>query len=250
MRPRYAIAAAALVVAAALSLGACSGGKRQSSGVLRTEDDSVAYVIGMHLGRNLAGMDTLLNVDAVCEGLRDAFTKSRKIRFTDNDARDYYLRFVNHTRPERLRAYEERFLTDFRRENRTYARTKSGLTYSVDVVGDETTLPRNDFDTVTIRYVAKHQDGRTFHSSYERGDTLRTAVGDMREGVREAIRLTSKGGKISVWVPSALAYGMDGDRDEGIAPNETLFYEIELLDISTGNRYSPRTSTGSRQKNI
>ena len=241
------------IIAAALSAivmaGGCSGGGKQSGGALRNEDDSLAYVMGMHLGRNLLRIDSMLNVEAVCDGLRDAYAHSRKTKFTDEEARTFYLRFVNYTEPERVKAYEEQFLTDFRRENRTYARTKSGLTYSVDVVGDETTLPRYDSDTVMIRYVAKHRDGRVFRSSYEAGDTLRTALGDVRDGVKEALKLTSKGGKISAWVPSALAYGMDGDAEEGIAPNETLFYEIELLDIESGNRYRSSAAKGQK-KNI
>ena len=239
------IAAAVVLIA----VGGCKGGSAQHGAQLHNEDDSLAYVIGMHVGRNLLRIDTTLNVEALCDGLRDAYTRSRKARFTDEEARTFYLRFVNYTAPERVKAYEEQFLTDFRRENRTYARTKSGLTYSVDVIGDESTLPRYDSDTVTIRYVAKHRDGRTFHSSYESGDTLRTAVGDMRDGVKEAIRLTSKGGKISAWVPAALAYGEQGDDEQGIAPNETLFYQIELLDIEDGNRFR-RNADGTQKKNI
>ena len=240
------VTAAATAVALSAS---CSGGRKQSAATLRTEDDSLAYVIGMHVGRNLLQMDTTLNIEALCDGLRDAYAGSPKAKFTDAEARTFYLRFVNYTEPERVKAYEEQFLSDFRRENRTYARTGSGLTYSVDVMGDETTLPRYDSDTVSIRYVAKHRDGRVFHSSYDAGDTLRTALGDMREGVREAIKLASKGGKISVWVPAELAYGSQGDHDDGIAPNETLFYEIELLDVEEGNRMR-RTSDANAKKNI
>ena len=239
------VAAAAAIVLSA----SCSSGRKQAAAQLRTEDDSLAYVIGMHVGRNLMQMDTTLNIDALCDGLRDAYANSPKARFTDAEARTFYLRFVNYTQPERVKAYEEQFLSDFRRENRTYARTKSGLTYSVDVVGDETALPRYDSDTVSIRYVAKHRDGRVFHSSYDADDTLRTALGDMRDGVREAIKLASKGGKISVWVPAELAYGAEGDHSDGIAPNETLFYEIELLDIKEGNRFR-RNTDGKTKKNI
>lgn len=238
-----------LTAAALMTAAGCSGGRKQSAAALRTEDDSLAYVIGMHVGRNLLQMDTMLNIDALCDGLRDAYNRSRKVKFTDEEARTFYLRFENYTAPERMRAYEEQFLTDFRRDNRSYARTKSGLTYSFGIMGDEKTLPRYDSDTVLIRYVAKHRDGRVFHSSYDAGDTLRTAVGDMRDGVKEAIKLTSKGGKISVWVPSSLAYGADGDKEAGISPNETLFYEIELVDIVDGKRYGRSTGSANR-KNI
>lgn len=235
----------ALAAALAVLAGCDSGGKTAFR--MAGEDDSLAYVIGMHVGRNLIAMDSTLNVAAVCEGVRDVF--AGKAKFTDAEARTFYLRFMNYTMPERVRAYEEQFLADFSRSNRSYARTASGITYSVAVVGDETKMPRNDADTVVIRYVAKHRDGRVLHSSYERGDTLRTALGDMRDGVREAVKLASKGGKIDFWVPSAMAYGAAGDSQAGIAPNETLYYEIELLDIVQGNRYR-RNNASPAPKNI
>ena len=242
------------IMAAALSAlllcGSCAGGRKQAAGELKNEDDSLAYVIGMHVGRNLLQMDSTLNIEAVCHGVRDAYNRSKRLKFSDEEARTFYLRFVNYTEPARLKAYEEQFLTDFRRENRTYARTKSGLTYSVDVVGDESALPRYESDTVTIRYIAKHRDGRLFHSSYESGDTLRTALSEMRDGVKEAVRFASKGGKVSAWVPASLAYGEEGDEDEGIAPNETLYYEIELLDIKSGSRGSRTAGDKPLKKKI
>ncbi len=227
------------VLVAIVVMGSCDKPK-SSVAQLKNEEDSLAYVMGMHVGRNLRAIDSTLNVEALCRGVRETF--KGKTVMTDEEARIFYLRFINYTLPERAKAYEEQFLNDFRRENRTYARTKSGLTYSVEVMGDETNVPRNDNDTILIRYVAKHQDGRIIHSSYERGDSLRITLRQMRSGVKEAVRLTSEGGKIHAWVPAELAYGMEGDQQAGIAPNETLFYEIELLDVKTGNRYR-RTST-------
>lgn len=225
-----------VITALAIVLLATSCAQKKSTvAPLKNENDSLAYVMGMHVGRNLMAIDSTLNVEALCRGIRETFRG--KTIMSDDEARIFYLRFVNYTLPERAKAYEEQFLNDFRRENRSYARTKSGLTYSVVVVGDETKLPRNDNDTITIRYVAKHQDGRVFHSSYDKGDSLRITLRQMRAGVKEAIRLTSEGGKIHAWVPSGLAYGTDGDKSVGIAPNETLFYEIELLEVKQGNRY-------------
>lgn len=244
MKLRFSIIAA--LAAAFAVLAGCNGGGKTAFR-MAGEDDSLSYVIGMHVGRNLMAMDSTLNVEAVCEALRNVFAGREK--FTDEEARTFYLRFMNYTLPERVRAYEEQFLVDFSRSNRAYARTASGVTYRVEVVGDETTLPRNDADTVVIRYVAKHRDGRVLHSSYERGDTLRTALGDMRDGVREAVKLASKGGKIDFWVPSAMAYGAEGDEAAGIAPNETLYYEIELLDVVQGSRYR-RNSGAPSPKNI
>ena len=57
------------------------------------------------------------------------------------------------------------------------------------------------------------------------------AVGDLMPGLRQSARLVGKGGRMNVWIPSRLAYGAEGDKKLGVAPNTTLFYEIELVDI-------------------
>ena len=159
---------------------------------LRNETDSVAYVIGLNVGYNLQRMDSTLNVEAVCQAVRDVY--ARTARMTPDEARAVYLRYVNVSQPEQIRAYEEQFLEDFRKSNRSYAKTDTGL-------------------------------------SYERGDTTRTAVGDLMPGLRQSVRLVGEGGRMNVWIPSRLAYGAEGDKKLGVVPNATLFYEIELVDV-------------------
>ena len=115
-------------MAAALLAGACS--KKTGGGVkLKTDTDSVAYVIGMNVGMNLMKMDSTINVNAVCEGIRDVFRQGTK--FSAADAEVFYLRYMNYALPEKARAYEEQFLQDILKANRNYARTASGVTYTV-----------------------------------------------------------------------------------------------------------------------
>ena len=193
-----------LIAAAGLFLlGACSRGT--GSMELRNETDSVAYVIGLNVGYNLQRMDSTLNVEAVCQAVRDVY--ARTARMTPDEARAVYLRYVNVSQPEQIRAYEEQFLEDFRKSNRSYAKTDTGLTYEVLEIGDESKTPRSDRDTVAIRFVAKTVDGKVVESSYERGDTTRTAVGDLMPGLRQSVRLVGEGGRMNVWIPSRLAYG-------------------------------------------
>ena len=116
-----------LLLLAALA-AACSRRSEGGGARLRTDVDSVAYVIGMNVGLNLQRMDSTINVAAVCEGIRDVFRD--KSRFTTDEARDFYLRHLNYTLPERARAYEEQFLDDLAKKNRSYARTRSGVTYA------------------------------------------------------------------------------------------------------------------------
>lgn len=220
-----------IVLLTALLLTAASCSKRSGGGgvKLRTETDSIAYIIGMNVGTNLLKTDSTLNVGALCEGIRDVFRTTP--RLTMAEAQAYYLRYVNHTLPERARAYEAQFIEDIVKSNRSYARTASGVAYTVSEVGDQERVPVADRDSVVLRWVIRTTDGAEIYSSYERGDTLRTTLGDLKQGVRESVKLIGPGGRIEAWVPSSAAYGADGDATLGIRPNTTLRYEIELLGV-------------------
>lgn len=226
-------------MAAALLAGACS--KKTGGGVkLKTDTDSVAYVIGMNVGMNLMKMDSTINVNAVCEGIRDVFRQGT--RFSAADAEVFYLRYMNYALPEKARAYEEQFLQDILKANRNYARTASGVTYTVEVLGDQEQIPASDRDSIALRYLIRTADGQEVYSSYERGDTLRTTLGGLLKGMKESVKLVGRGGKINAWIPSSAAYGTEADKELGIQPNTTLYYEIELVDVDKYANWSRRSN--------
>lgn len=226
-----------LFAAAVLAVG-CS--KKSTNGVkLKSDLDSVAYVIGMNVGLNLQRMDSTLNVAAVCEGIRDIFEGDP--RMTVEAAETFYLSYVNYALPEKARAYEEQFLADIAKSNRSYARTSSGVTYTVEEVGDQDRIPTSDRDSVVLRWVIRTADGKDIVSSYEQGDTVRSALRNLNRGVQESLKLIGAGGRIQVWMPADMAYGAEGDEALGIGPNATLYYEIELLDVDKyANRFRRR----------
>lgn len=224
-----------LLLSALLLAGACSR-KKSGGSRLKADTDSVAYILGMNVGMQLQKTDSTLNVAALCDGIRDAFRRSAKL--SEEEARTYFLRYVNYALPEKARAYEEQFLEDIVKANRSYARTQSGVAYTVSDVGDQNHIPVSDRDTVAVRWLIRTADGTQIYSSYEQGDTLRTALGDVTKGVRESLKLIGKGGRIKAWMPSAAAYGPSGDPELGIRPNATLYYEIELVDV---DKYANRT---------
>lgn len=228
-----------VLTAAALLAGACS--KKTGGGVkLKTDTDSVAYVIGMNVGMNLMKMDSTINVNAVCEGIRDVFRQGT--RFSAADAEVFYLRYMNYALPEKARAYEEQFLQDILKANRNYARTASGVTYTVEVLGDQEQIPASDRDSIALRYLIRTADGQEVYSSYERGDTLRTTLGGLLKGMKESVKLVGRGGKINAWIPFSAAYGTQGDKELGIQPNTTLYYEIELVDVDKYANWSRRSN--------
>mgnify|MGYP003300200603 CR=1 FL=1 len=138
-----------LIAIASLALMVACGGKTQiapTAPEMRTSADSMSYVMGMNIGRNLWQMDSTLNVEALAAGIRDHYARAE--RFTQAEAERIYLHYINVSKPEAVLAYEDRFLEEIVRDNRSYARSKSGLTYlrergmdfSAWTVDDEATL--------------------------------------------------------------------------------------------------------------
>ena len=217
---------AAAIVLLSITVAACNKGGVKK---LAAETDSLSYVIGMNVGHNLMQMDSTLNIDAVCTAIRDVYAANTKMSMAD--ARTYYLRQMNYAKYEKFKLYEEQFLNDLVKNDRTFVRSKTGVTYRVDKLGDQKTLAATQRDTVVIRYKLSRQDGTVIASSYERADTTRTALSDIVAGLQEVLKVVGSGGSAQAWVPSRLGYGSGGDEKLGIEPNTTLFYEVEVLDV-------------------
>ena len=73
-------------------------------------------------------------------------------------------------------------------------------------------------------------NGEEFDSSYTRGQPATLEVGGVIPGWQEALQLMPVGSKWQVVIPPDLAYGPRGAGDS-IGPNETLIFEIELVEI-------------------
>jgi FKBP-type peptidyl-prolyl cis-trans isomerase FklB len=108
---------------------------------------------------------------------------------------------------------------------------ESGLQYEVL---EEGTGPRPDHsDVVSTHYEGRLLSGETFDSSMARGEPARFPVDGVIEGWVEALQLMPVGSKWRLYVPPELAYGEQGAGGV-IGPNETLIFDVELLEIVDG----------------
>lgn len=124
----------------------------------------------------------------------------------------------------------ENFIADQKAANENVLTTESGLAYLIAEAGEGDTPSANA--TVTVHYTGKHIDGTVFDSSVERGEPAQFNLQGVVAGFREGIMLLGKGGKATLYIPGKLAYGNMGQPAAGIAPNELLIFEVELLDIA------------------
>ena len=108
--------------------------------------------------------------------------------------------------------------------------TASGLRYSVLKKGDGRTRPK-DGDRVKVHYSGWFPSGKMFDSSRKRGKASEFGLHQVIAGWTEALKLMSKGAKYKLTIPGDIAYGAAGKPGAGIPPNQTLVFEVELLDV-------------------
>ena len=108
---------------------------------------------------------------------------------------------------------------------------KNGIQYKVIKKG-KGAKPKAS-DSVVAHYKGTLIDGTEFDSSYKRGQPATFGVGQVIQGWQEVLPLMAAGSKWQVFIPSDLAYGPRG-AGPNIGPNETLVFDIELLEVKAG----------------
>lgn len=84
-----------------------------------------------------------------------------------------------------------------------------------------------DNDEVMVNYKGTLKDGKVF----DENDSTKFALNRVIKGWSEGMKLVGKGGKIKLYVPSDLGYGVQGNPYGGIAPNEALVFDVEVIDV-------------------
>ena len=107
--------------------------------------------------------------------------------------------------------------------------TDSGLQYRIINPGSEAKPAATD--KVNVNYHGTLPDGRTFDSSFDRGEPISFPLNGVIPGWTEGLQLIGEGGQIQLVIPPDLAYGQRGAPGSIIGPNQTLHFDVELLKI-------------------
>ncbi len=209
-----------------LMFGAMFVSCHRNSAKLDGGADTLSYVIGLNVGHSLMEMDSTLNVEAVCAAIRDVYNGTQKM--TLEEARDYYLAEKTYFVHEKAQAHQERYLTDLSKRDRKYVRTRSGVTYKILKLGDQShTGSMSSRDTVKIAFKLTDEQGRVIVEA----DTLRDSYRNLLKGLQEVVKLAGDGAHFNAWLPSKTAYDVEGNEELGIGANVMLNYDVEILDI-------------------
>jgi FKBP-type peptidyl-prolyl cis-trans isomerase len=131
--------------------------------------------------------------------------------------------------PEKQVDIDQNIILDYLIANEIEAqKTESGIWYVITAAG-EGDKP-NEKSKVKAHYTGTLMDSTKFDSSYDRGQPLDFALGQVIKGWQEAIKMLGKGGKGTFYIPSELAYGERG-AGASIPANAVLKFDIELVDF-------------------
>lgn len=106
--------------------------------------------------------------------------------------------------------------------------TASGLKYVV--VKEGSGNAPNAFSRVEVNYAGWTQDGKSFDSSYGRGETATFGLNEVIKGWTEGVQLMKPGAIYKFVIPAELAYGALGSPPT-IPPNATLLFQVELIAV-------------------
>lgn len=133
---------------------------------------------------------------------------------------------ANAETPEEIKAKGAAFLAKNAKQSNIKI-TSSGLQYEVLVEGKDSKHPEES-DSVTVNFRALRIDGQEFDRTDE-DKPVTYPLAHLIPGWREGVQLMTEGAKFRFYIPTQLAYGLDGASN--VAQNEALIYEIELLKI-------------------
>jgi FKBP-type peptidyl-prolyl cis-trans isomerase FklB len=235
-----------IITTAILSLASIGFGEDKPQ--LKDLKDKVSYSVGLSVGSNFKKQGQDLNPDAVLAGLKDALS-GKQPALSEKEMQET-MEAWSKQMEDKQKAVGEKNVADgvkFLAENKSKSgmkTTASGLQYKV--IKEGSGAQPKVTDTVTVHYRGTLINGTEFDSSYKRGQPASFPVNGVIKGWTEALQLMKAGSKYQLFIPSSLAYG---ERAAGadIAPNSTLIFEVELLDVKQpGGSAAPSPSATAK----
>lgn len=195
--------------------------------------ESYSYAMGVQFGQLLKAQGITQLDSAAFSAAIDDVLSGRSLRLSDAEMKDAMRdqqRLLAKQRAQsaqaRLQAESDFLATNAERSDVVVL--PSGVQYRVLETGSGE-RPGSE-DKVRVHYRGTLLDGSVFDSSVKRGKPAEFPMAGVIPGFREALSNMQVGDHWEVFIPSALAYGERG-AGANIGPNETLVFDIQLLDI-------------------
>lgn len=201
------------------------------------EKYSPSYMLGVALTSNLGEYQfSKLETEEIIKGFSDGLSK--KVNVKDVVNYDKVKSFINEKKQINTARHKKEgseYLATMAKDPKA-KKYDSGLVVIVKTEG-KGDIPKPT-DKVRVHYKGYFINGKTFDSSYDRGQPVEFVLSGVIPCWTQALTNTKVGSKITIGCPSDIAYGDRGMEVRGmevIPGGATLLFDIELLDIVKDN---------------
>ncbi|MFR9541936.1 MAG: FKBP-type peptidyl-prolyl cis-trans isomerase N-terminal domain-containing protein [Rikenellaceae bacterium] len=233
------------------SVKAARAALKADSDMFESEDQrrEVSYAFGIDLGTNIASAELPIQTYWLNTAMADVNKGNAKM--DESASMSFLQNYFTVVRPmERLAASVANLAKVEKMKG--VVKTPSGLLYRIEEAGDTSLMPTDDRDVVKVFYTGRLlRNDNVFDSNRfaDRPEEQQEAILAQNNGEKvedepiefplnrvikgwtEGMKLVGKGGRISLWIPSDLAYGESGS-GRSIEGNEALFFDVELVDVT------------------
>lgn len=226
------------IALAVMMAGSVSLAQGLHAQALTTDEQKLSYSLGVMIGENILIQDfDTLDTNAFRQGI-DTVYGNQEALMSPEEIMETMQAFQQQQMQAQQAAFAEiaaenlekgqAFLAD-NGKNAGVTTTESGLQYELLEAGEGASPSASD--VVKVHYRGNLIDGTEFDSSYARGEPVSFPLNGVIGGWTEGLQLMKSGEKARLVIPADLAYGPNG-MGNAIGPNETLVFEIELLEVN------------------
>lgn len=205
-------------------------------------------ILGANIGFGLSESDMPFETTWILRAIEDLRNNENKIEQTE--AANFMQTYYTETLPEQSKKEAEEWLAAMAKKKGAKV-TESGIVYIIREAGCDSVKAINDTDKVKVLYTGRTCYGKVFDSNVwndmpkQRQEMMKAyrpdeagkdspiefGLNQVIKGWTEGMKLIGKGGKITLWIPSELAYGERGTGQD-IGPNAALRFDVELLEVN------------------
>ncbi|OIQ69878.1 outer membrane protein MIP precursor [mine drainage metagenome] len=157
-------------------------------------------------------------------------------RIKGNESLDVYIHAINYlpinnAPTNGFPVYDDMVIQNYMKANNLtgYTKTADGLYYSILTPGTGTDAILTT-SSITATYTGQLLDGNIFDGSHNGVNIATFAISDLLPGVQEGLQKAVAGTKISMLIPSSIAYGLPGS--SGIAPFSCLRFTWQIITVT------------------
>jgi len=209
-----------------------------SDPALESTDQKVSYGMGLVLGERMKNDLPDLQMEQFLQGIEHGHQGDEEVsRMSREEIQEALMAYQQQLQEKETSQMEElaeknseageAFLAE-NAERDGVETTESGLQYEVLEEGDGEKPAESD--RVKVHYTGELISGEVFDSSRERGEPVTFGLNQVIPGWTEGLQLMNEGSRVKLYIPSDLAYGPGGN--QRIGPNETLVFDVELIEVN------------------